>query len=223
VDFTFAAYVNEEHPQIEKILQEALALGVVDSFRGYSDDGPQDVLRQAYAIWHVLGKRGIHYSNSTTTVAESDNINSQHVRLIDESIDNVQANCVDGSVLFASLLRKIGVEPFLILEPEHCYVGFYLDEDEKLPIALETTLIGSKPDEDDDRNIEGFEDVVDEKWAKTDTWATFVAAVQTASDSLKEDSDKFNDEKQSDYQLISIAEARRMGILPIPFSPATKE
>jgi hypothetical protein len=222
VCYIFAAYVNEEHPQIEKITQEALASGVVDSFHGYSEDGPQDVLRQAYSLWHVLSKRGVHYSNGTTTVGESDNINSQHVRLIDESLENAQANCVDGSVLFASLLRKIGIEPFLVLEPEHCYVGFFLDEEQKNPIAIETTLIGTKPNADDDRKIEGFENVVDGKWAKADTWATFVAAVQSGSEDLKENSDKFENDKQSDYQLIPIAEARQLGILPIPFTPPGK-
>ena len=39
------------------------------------------------------------------------------MRLIDESINNGQANCVDGSVLFASLLRKIDIEPVLVSLP----------------------------------------------------------------------------------------------------------
>jgi hypothetical protein len=83
-------------------------------------------------------------------------------------------------------------------------------------VAVETTLIGSKPDLEDEREIERFKDVVDEKWAETDSWASFVAAVQTGSDDLKSD-------KEPDYQLISIAEARRLGILPIPFAPAGRE
>jgi hypothetical protein len=224
VSFVFAAYVNEEHPQVDKLLREALNAGVVDSFHGYSDEKePADVLRQAYALWHVLSKRGVRYSDSTTTVGDSEDVNSQHVRLIDESINNAQANCVDGSVLFASLLRKIGIEPFLVTVPGHCYVGFYLDEDGKQRIALETTLIGLKPDSDDDRAIEGFTGVVDEQWAKTDSWAAFVAAVQAGTEDMKKNSAKFESDKESDYQFIPIAEARRLGILPIPFTPGGKE
>lgn len=130
---------------------------------------------------------------------------------------------MDGSVLFASLLRKIGIEPFLVVEPEHCYVGFYLDEKGEQPIVLETTLIGAKPEADSERVLEDFPGVVEKKWADTDTWATFVAALQSAADDIKENGDKFEEEKNSDYQLIPIAEARRLGILPIPFAPAAKE
>lgn len=224
VSFVFAAYVNEEHPQVDKILHEALNAGIVDSFDGYGEDNdPSDVLRQAYALWHALSKRGVRYSNSTTTAGEAENIDSQHVRMIDESLSSAQANCVDGSVLFASLLRKIGIEPFLVILPDHCYVGFYLDEDEKLRVAIETTLIGSKPEPDDDREIAGFNNVVDMKWAKTDSWAAFVAAVQEGSDDLKKNSAKFESDREPDYRIISIAEARSSGILPIPYTPAGKE
>jgi hypothetical protein len=35
VRFMFAAYVNEQHPFVEKVLREALDDGIVDSFSGY--------------------------------------------------------------------------------------------------------------------------------------------------------------------------------------------
>jgi hypothetical protein len=219
IHFTFAAYVNEEHPLVDQITKEALSSGIVDSFTGYSDDGPKEVLRQVYALWHVLSKRGVRYSDASTTVAESDVVSSQHVRLIDESFGNVQANCVDGSVLFASLLRKIGLEPFLVLVPRHCYVGFYLDEDEKTPIALETTMLGDKADEDDSREIEDVPEIEDESWTQGDTWPVFVAAINSGTADLKKNRDKFTDEKNDDYQIISITAARKTGILPIPYTP----
>ena len=147
IHFTFAAYVNEVHPLVDHITKEALQSGIVESFSGYMETGHKEVLQQVFALWYVLNKRGVRYSDASTTVAESNSIASQHVRLIEDSLHNAQANCVDGSVLFASLLRKIGLEPFLVLVPEHCYVGFYLDKDEKNPIALETTLLGSKSDQ----------------------------------------------------------------------------
>jgi hypothetical protein len=224
VNFIFATYVNEDHPQVQEILREALDSGIVDSFAGYGDDAePEDVLRQAYALWHVLSKRGVRYSNVTTTAGDSDRVDSQHVRLIDESIRSAQANCVDGSVLFASLLRKIGIEPFLAIEPEHVYVGFYLDEDGKQRVGLETTLLGAKPDADDDRQLKGFGKVVDSKWEKTDSWAAFVAAVDVGSESLKKDKATFDSDKEAEYEIISIARARELGILPIPYLPAEKK
>ena len=77
------------------------------------------------------------------------------MRLIDESINNAQANCVDGSVLLASLLRKIDIEPVLVYVPGHCYLAFYLDAEQKHLVGLETTLIGSTPDDDASREIAG--------------------------------------------------------------------
>jgi hypothetical protein len=224
VNFIFAAYVNEDHPQIQEILREALDTGIVDAFEGYGDDAdPEDVLRQAYALWHVLSKRGVHYSNVTTTAGDSDRVDAQHVRLINDSIHSAQANCVDGSVLFASLLRKIGIEPFLAVEPEHIYVGFYLDEDEKQRVGLETTLLGSKPEQGDDRELKGFGKIVDSKWVNTDSWAAFVTAVRDGSENLQRDRKKFESDKEAEYEIVSIARARELGILPIPFTPAGKE
>jgi hypothetical protein len=231
VSFCFAAYVNEGHPLLDRILQEALRTGAVDSFQGRpgaTDDGDEDesprlVLRQVYALWHVLCQRGVRYSDITTTVGTSQAIASQHVRLLDESLANTQANCVDGSVLFASLLRKIGIEPFLVCVPHHCYVGFFLDDDEEHPVALETTMLGSTGEPDGDTTLEGIENVVDGRWARTASWATFAAAVRTGTENLKKDSQKFTSEKDEDddYYLIVIEQARELGILPIPFSSAT--
>jgi len=230
VSFCFAAYVNEGHPLLERILQEALRAGVVDSFQGRpvaadddeEDESPRMVLRQVYALWHVLCQRGVRYSNITTTVGASQAIASQHVRLLDESLTNTQANCVDGSVLFASLLRKIGIEPFLVFAPRHCYVGFFLEDDEEHPVALETTMLGSAGEPDGDTTLEGVENVVDERWARTASWTTFAAAVRTGTDNLQKDHEKFTSEKDEDdgYYLIPIEEARQLGILPIPYSPA---
>ena len=128
VRFMFAAYVNEQHPFVEKVLREALDEGIVDSFSGYQSGETADVYGQVYALWKALSKRDVRYSNITATAAASEKVHSQHVRLIDESINNAQANCVDGSVLFASLLRKVGIEPYLVLIPGHCYVAFQVDK-----------------------------------------------------------------------------------------------
>src|SRR6185503_5020189 len=103
-------------------------------------------------------------------------VNSQHVRMIDESINNAQANCVDGSVLLASLLRKIGIEPMLVMVPGHCYLAFHLDEEGKEVAALETTLLGSSVT-GDATAIDGVEEVVGKAWIEKNSWRTFTAAL----------------------------------------------
>ncbi|HEY3968238.1 MAG TPA: hypothetical protein VGM05_26985 [Planctomycetaceae bacterium] len=216
VSFMFAAYVNEQHPFVDNVLREALDTEIVDSFTGYQTKNKKDVYRQAYALWHALSKRDVRYSSITTSVAQSETVGSQHVRLIEESINNGQANCVDGSVLMASLLRKIGVEPLLVIVPGHCYLAFSLDAEGKEVAALETTLIGSVV-ENDTLKVNGLEDVVDEDSQEENSWKTFKAAIATGVTNLNKNAKNFQDAKKSDYQLISVVAARKLGILPIAF------
>ena len=219
VSFTFAAYVNEQHPFVDKVLREALNSGIVDSFTGYQSGDPAEVYRQVYAIWNALSDRDVRYSNITTSAAQSKTVYSQHVRLIDESINNSQANCVDGSVLLASLLRKIDIEPTLVFVPGHCYLAFNLDPEGKQVIGLETTLIGSQSD-GETVDLPDVDDVVDAEWREKNSWGTFCAAIAMGSADLAENESKFADASDPDYQLIPIAAARRQGILPISFSSA---
>jgi hypothetical protein len=216
VSYVFAAYVNEQHPFVDKVLREALDQGIVDSFTGYQSNDPAEVYRQVYALWEALSERDVRYSNITASAGASDAVSSQHVRLIDESINNAQANCVDGSVLLASLLRKVDIEPVLAFVPGHCYLGFYLDAECTRLVGLETTLIGSTAD-DEDVQIEGVKDVVDAEGRKKNSWRTFCAAIAMGNEDLKKNEAKFGDPEDPDYQLIPIATARKQGILPIAF------
>ncbi len=216
VSFMFAAYVNEQHPYLDKILREALNQRIVDSFTGYQSKDKAEVYRQVYALWHALSERDVRYSDITTSSAESESVSSQHVRMIDESINNGQANCVDGSVLLASLLRKIGIEPVLVMVPGHCYLAFNLDEEGHETAALETTLLGGSCD-GDPAAIEGVQDVVGKEWLKKRSWRTFTAALGAGSEDMEKNKEQFEKQEDPDFQLISVLAARKLGILPIAF------
>jgi hypothetical protein len=218
---TFAAYVNEQHPFVDKLLREALDRGIVNRFTGYQGKDPGKVIRQVYALWDLMVARDVRYSSITQTAADSHEIASQHVRLIEETANNSQANCVDGSVLFVSLLRKIGIQAALVLEPGHCYVLFAADEEGKLAFGLETTLIDEECEEDDDLP-ELFEDAVDEELRDEYSWASFIAAVSVATQQLAKNQSKFKNADEHDYRVIDIASARKDGVLPIPFDGKAK-
>ena len=49
---------------------------------------------------------------------------------------------MDGSVLFASLLRAINIDPILVRTPGHMFVGYYTDNSHTDKNFLETTMIG---------------------------------------------------------------------------------
>lgn len=198
--FMFAAYANENHPQIDQILKEAKATGLCQQFLGYQGSD-KEVVQQINAIWVALQRRGITYSSITDTTP-SRGVHVQHVRFLDESINMTQANCVDGSVLFASVLRKIGIRTALVLVPQHCYVAFYPKEATEpgdLPIGIETTMLGDKS-----TLIEAIK-----------------AATFTREDSLQKNAAKFAQE-DSDYMLVELDEAREAGIMPIPYVKGLK-
>lgn len=138
----FAAYVNEENPSIDKVLREALNTRIVNRFLGYQNMTPEGVDKQVYALWNVLQKRNFRYSSISNTSLSSNVVYSQRVRTFDDALESSQINCVDGSVLFASLLRAINIEPILIRTPGHMFVGYYTGSSHKNMNFLETTMIG---------------------------------------------------------------------------------
>ena len=219
----FAAYVNENHPLLDKILQEALETKIVGAFKVTTHEH-EETLRQVFALWSALQKRGLQYSNTTATPGGSETVQSQFVRFIDQSLGNTQANCVDGSVLFASLLRKISIEPFLVTVPGHMYVGFYLGAGKSQFVGLETTVLGladtadeKKPN--DPAALTVLRDKLDAATKSRRDWKTFAKAIQVGTEDLLKNKEKL-DGADANYQWIDLAEARSEGIMPIPYAAA---
>jgi hypothetical protein len=217
----FAAYVNENHPMLDKILQEALDTKIVSAFRVTTHEH-DETLRQVFAVWSALQKRGLQYSSTTTTPGGSETVQSQFVRFIDQSLTNTQANCVDGSVLFASILRKISIEPFLVTVPGHMYAGFYLGAGKSQFVGLETTVLGL-PDTADEKKpsdpaaLTALRDKLDAAIRSRRDWKTFAKAIQIGTEDLLKNKEKA-DAGDPNYQWIDLAEARAEGIMPIPYS-----
>ena len=138
----FAAYVNEDHPKIDKLLREALDSRLVNRFLGYQGSNAKNVDHQVYALWNVLQKRNFRYSSITNSSLSSNVVYTQRVRTLDDALASSQINCVDGSVLFASLLKAININPILVRIPGHMFVGYYTDRSHKNINFLETTMIG---------------------------------------------------------------------------------
>ncbi len=187
----FAAFVNEDHPWINTLLQEAMAGGSVHSFSGYQS-GPQAVLAQVQAVWDALAARGLSYVNVATDSGTSALVSTQYVRFLDQSVHDQGANCVDASVLFSSILRRIGLRPVLLFRPGHCFVGFYDAADGGKLVAFETTLLGSAP----------FSAAAAEGARELQTTLPYIGTPQ--------------------YSIVDIALCRQQGINPISFEPADR-
>lgn len=189
LDVLFAAYVNENHPVVDEILSEALNSGDVEAFAGYQGDADA-VVAEMEAVWNALKRRGFSYSSITQPSVYDESVYAQHVRLIGDSVKTAQANCVDGSVLMASVFMKLGLKPFLVTIPGHMFLGVYLDEEGSDFACIETTMLSS---------------------------SSFQEAVEAGNASFREHEDHLLDEETDnpDYALIDISEARELGILPL--------
>ena len=212
MNLSFAAYVNEQHPFVDKLLKEALQVGMVRSFTGYQSGDPNQAIRQVYAIWDLMVSREMKYSNITATASLSTQVRSQHVRLVEETINNTQANCVDGTVLFASILRKIGIDAGLIITSNHCYLAFWADSEHKLLYGLETTLMGE--DLSEASALEMYDDVIatDTRWEYS--WTSFTHGLAIGTQNLQKELDK----EEREFAFVDITAARLNGVLPIPFN-----
>jgi len=206
----FAAYVNENHPLVERILKSALDHKLVDKFAGYQL-GKQHVYDQIFAIWNVLQRQGIKYSNIATPSVGSDRVFSQHVRFLSDSVANTQANCVDGSVLFASVFRKIGLQSFLVIVPGHCFVGCLVQENPRQTLFIETTMIG----DDDLKKLSlnrGLNSLVSGRNNNLSR-ASFEKAYAVGAKEIEKASPHFG--KTPGYFVIDLDKARAKGIQPL--------
>lgn len=214
----FSAYVNENHPWIDPLLREALNYGTIPRFIGYQG-APQDVYAQVFSIWNVLQRRGVRYSSITTPSGNnSGKVFSQHVRFFEDTIRNAQANCVDGSVLFASILRKIGIDPFLVLVPGHMYLGFYLDASHTHAAYLETTMMGEidlRRYPEDRTLTAAFASLLGGASRNTASWNSFRNAINQGALNVQRDGPSFSAANFPRYQILEIADHRRLGVLPI--------
>ena len=209
----FAAYVNEENPMIDKLLREALNTRIVNRFLGYQGGSAEGVDKQVYALWNVLQKRNFRYSSVSNTSLSSNVVFSQRVRTFDDALESSQINCVDGSVLFASLLRAINIEPILVRTPGHMFVGYYTDSGRKNMNFLETTMIGDV-DLDDFFPDEKLDSTMVGKSQNQMSRLTFDKSKQYANNKYKQNEEGIHSGKLN-YMFLEISKDVRRKIQPI--------
>lgn len=155
LDVLFTAYAQENHPEIDEILRKAIDTKYIESIGGYQGSA-KDVKLEVMAIWKVLHDMGFQYSSISTPSSDNQSqVFTQSVRTFDKAIKTKQANCIDGSVVLASILRKIGIDCNLIMVPGHAFLSYYTDKKRSEEVFLETTMLGIKiPNIENARTIE---------------------------------------------------------------------
>ncbi len=137
------AFVTPNAPSLMGFLREAAAKHPSGRLAGYQGV-PEDITPQIKAIFDALKeKANITYVNSVLDFSPDQGFNGQRVRLPKESLEQHQANCIDGTVLFASLLEGISLSPAIILVPGHAFVAWETWRNSDKWKFLETTMIGN--------------------------------------------------------------------------------
>ena len=98
----------------EELRQETGSGSIV----GYPE-GREHVYSLCCAAYRAVSSLGIHY----ITVPASFGVPGQRIRFADNIYKYKQGNCLDLTLLFASLLESFGLHPVLLMQEGHAYVG----------------------------------------------------------------------------------------------------
>ena len=123
-----SAFITPNHPAITKIIArgaELLEKWTDDpSFTGYQRQDPDNVLKQAAAVYGAIQEQNIVYSVPPASFEKV----GQRIRLCDSVIENKMGTCIDMTLLYASALEAVGLNPILIIKPGHIFAGVWLEE-----------------------------------------------------------------------------------------------
>lgn len=155
---TLGAWITPNARSVLELLRTAANFSNLHAMSGYQVD-EAGVLEHVRAIYEALKAAEIAYINSVDAFGGVDGQFLQRVRTPTESLACKSANCIDGTVLMASLLEATGIEAGIVLVPGHAYLAWLkrkppeqeglapeLDEPKghlELWECLETTMIGS--------------------------------------------------------------------------------
>jgi hypothetical protein len=213
-NFIFAAYVNENEPTLDPILGEVLDEGIVDSWIGYQGT-EDDVLQQIFALWYHFQKKGFRYSSITTQSGTDNRSAGQTVRFVKDALVTSQANCIDGTVLFASFLYKIGIDVSIVLVPGHAYLAFSGDKDGNYKYALETTMMGQLNLEHSSKQGTLYAAMNGQDEDIKNSWDSFLGAINVGTQNYINDAIPGIQQEDPRYLEINMKEARQRQIRPI--------
>lgn len=126
---TIASFITPNNPAVSNLVVKAAAqlknMTGSSSFNEYQTGNPNDVRQQVAAVFAALHELGIVYrgmSASYETVG-------QRITMPDQVIASKIANCLELTLLMASVLEAIGINSVIIFQQGHAYLGAWLVDD----------------------------------------------------------------------------------------------
>jgi hypothetical protein len=138
----YGAWVTPHVDAVQERIRRAVELAPDRQMLGYQGD-PDLVQGQVAALYQSLRETEIVYVNSVIDYGAAVGMTTQRTRLPRETIALRSANCIDGTVLLASLIEGVSLNPAIVLVPGHAFVGWETWHGSGEWRFLETTLMGT--------------------------------------------------------------------------------
>jgi hypothetical protein len=142
---SLVAWVTPHDPCINTLISKAKEIAPGRSLGGYanygglsSDEKANRTIEQTRAIYYSIKGQGISYVNTLISFT-----GTQHVNMPADSLIDKSGNCVDGTVLFASVFEALGMNTVLVFIPQHTLVGVETYPGSNRFVFIETTMVGS--------------------------------------------------------------------------------
>jgi hypothetical protein len=167
---------------VERFIKDARALLPREvEFLGGAGIGQFSAKDQVRAMYDFLKSRGVSYVGYMSQIDKG--CLYQDVRLPAHVYKTSNSLCIEGTVLFASLMEGIGLKPIIVGIPGHAFVGWH---DPKGPIkskhgsfyVLETTSLGRHDFETALRFAEGFFERHRERLENPRDWVTQIYDIE---------------------------------------------
>jgi hypothetical protein len=141
-----ASWITPHDQRVEEILRQAKEFMPGRRLPGYepekSVDGQEQMTySEARAIYRALQDAGVSYVKSSMTFGDHQDW-SERVRMPEDSLREVSANCIDGVVMYASLFENLGMDSVVLLVPGHAYFGVRLSPRSAKFLYIETAITG---------------------------------------------------------------------------------
>lgn len=140
-----ARWVTPHDPSVLRLVSEARRYVARGRMAGYNGNGDaaaveRQVRAQAKAVYRALQRSGISYVNSLFVMGDYVN-EAQRIRLPGETLRLASANCMDVSVVFASAMENLGMQPYVVIVPGHAFAGVRLARDSARVLYLDLTVL----------------------------------------------------------------------------------
>ncbi|HBD06369.1 MAG TPA: hypothetical protein DCY93_03050, partial [Firmicutes bacterium] len=203
-----ALFVTPNDTAVKNVLslvaKEMKGIAGSTSLSGYLHEDKDNVVNQLKALYNVIHKEAIAYLISPASYEKA----GQKVRLPHDVLVHKQGNCLDLTILFASCIEQMGLNPFFVEITGHAFVGVFLSDD-TFPSLIYTdaphALEMNSEEENDIIFIECTAGTADNSYS-------FEQACLLGREHVSKSISDAN------FKIIDITRARHEGFLPLPIN-----